>query len=101
MSLSHIERNPLGTNMLIRTGLWTLEAAKSWLRNYEWGNAIANTIDENADPRREAAWICMVMDIEAVVSGSHAVQADAPPPIPCSVPPTIDECPTRPAILPE
>lgn len=56
--------------MLIRTGLWSLEAAKSWLRNYEWGQAIASKIEENPEPPREEAWICMVMDMEALVSDS-------------------------------
>ena len=39
--------------MQIRTGLWSLEAAKSWLRSFEWGEAIACTIEENPDPLRQ------------------------------------------------
>ena len=63
--------------MLIRTGLWSLEAAKSWLRNYEWGEAIASMIEENAEPRRQMAWICMVMDMEAVLSGTDGIHPAA------------------------
>ena len=63
--------------MQIRIGLWSLEAAKSWLRNYEWGEAIACTIEENPDPLRRMAWICMVMDMEAVLSGSDGIHPEA------------------------
>jgi hypothetical protein len=61
--------------MLIRTGLWSLESAKSWLANYEWGAAIASTLEENPDTRRQTAWVCMVMDLEAIVSGTDAAQS--------------------------
>ena len=65
--------------MQIRTGLWSLEAAKSWLRNYEWGEAIACTIEDNPDPLRQMDWICMVMDMEAVLSGSFGIHPAAAP----------------------
>ena len=61
--------------MLIRTGLWTVEAAKSWLLNYEWGEAIANTLEDNPSPLRQAAWVSMIMDMEAVMCGSEAVDS--------------------------
>jgi hypothetical protein len=61
-------------DMLIRTELWTVEAAKSWLRNYEWGDVIANTLEENPSPIRQTAWIGMVMDMEAMLSEANAVQ---------------------------
>jgi hypothetical protein len=53
--------------MLIRNGLWGVETAKTWLLSYEWGAAIANTIEDNPDPRRRVAWICMVMDMQAAM----------------------------------
>jgi hypothetical protein len=64
-------------NMLIRTGLWSLEDSKSWLLNYEWGAAIAGTIEDHPEPRRRVAWICMVMDMEAVLTGAGAVRPAA------------------------
>ena len=63
--------------MQIRTGLWSLEAAKSWLRNYEWDEAIASTIEDNPAPLRQMDWICMVMDMEAVLSGSDGIHPAA------------------------
>ena len=46
-----------------------------WLLNYEWGPAIADTIEDFPDPRRRVAWIRMVMDMKAVMSGAVAPAA--------------------------
>ena len=73
LSLSYKQTDAMETNMLIRTGLWSLEEAKLWLRNYDWGAVIADTIEEHPEPRRRVAWICMVMDMEAVMSGEGAI----------------------------
>ena len=53
--------------MLGRKGPWTVQQAKDWLRTYDWGVQLAETLEEGPTPVREEAWVRMVMGMYVVM----------------------------------